>query len=135
VGSVNKSNFGFWKFILDLISFNSPLAIVINLTLILLIFSFVPTSNLRYLPIRSLYGDFIIPLFFNNSCLAHGFFTNCGFYSVGQTRAISNFLRGDFVSAYRSNKLIFILFLALLAVLIINIIKIYKKYKKTGRIN
>ncbi len=125
----------FWKFILNLISFNSPLAIIINLSLIIFILLIIPTYNLQYLPTCSLYNNFIIPVLFNNSCPSQGIFTNCGFYSIGQTRALSNLLHGNFLLAYKFNKLVIILFIVILVVWIVNVIKVYKKYKKSFSLN
>lgn len=118
------------KFFLDLISFNSPLAIVINISFILLFLFLIPTNQLDNLPIFSLYKDFILPMIYNGNCPDSGIFTNCSVYSTGQTHAVSSFMHGDFYSAFRYNKLIFILMSAIFIVLIINIFKMYKQYKK-----
>jgi len=132
MGSINFKKFKL--FISDLISFGSAQAISINLILIILILAIMPAPDLGYLPVRSLYGSFVIPYIFNNSCPAEGIFANCGFYSIGQTRALSSLLHGDFDSAYGYNKLILILLTALLAVLAFNLFKSYKFHKKTGKI-
>ena len=121
-------------FILDLISFGSSSAIVLDLTFILLLLIFLPTSHLGYLPTKSIYSNLVIPYFFKNSCPSEGLFRNCGFYSIGQTRALSRLLHGDFSGAWQYNRLVFVLFFVICAVLLINLIKVYKNYRKTRRI-
>ena len=132
MGSIGLIKFKF--FIFDLISFGTPQAIVIDISLIFLILILVPTGDLGYMPIKSLYSNFIIPTFFNNTCPSEGIFTNCGFYSMGQTRGLSRLLHGDFRGAWNYNKLVFILFVVMLFVLLVNLAKVYKIYKRTGRI-
>jgi hypothetical protein len=114
----------------DLISFGSSQAIVLNLIFILLFLFIFPTNSFENFPIKSLYSGLIIPHFFAEGCS----FSNCGFYSIGQTRGLSRLLHGDFIGAGEYNKLVFILFLWLVVVLINNLYKSYKSYKKTGKI-
>lgn len=113
------------NFFLSLISFDTPQAIVISLSFILLILFILPYSKLSYLPPHSLYGDLIIP---NFECPDSGILRNCGFYSIGETRALSLLLHFRFKEAYRMNPLAFPLFFAMLAVLIINLIRVFKKF-------
>lgn len=122
------------KFILDIVGFGSPIAIVINLFLIILILCILPTQNLNFLPFRPVFKDFLLPLIFQGQCPETGFFTDCNVYSTGQTRALSRLLHGDFRGAYSFNKLVFILFITIITVLIINLIKVFKIYRKTGKI-
>jgi len=124
----------FKNFLFDLISFGNSQAIAINLVLIIVILFLMPTSELHNLPVRSVYGSFVVPVFFNNTCSSSGIFANCGFYSIGQTRAMSMILHGNFEEAYGMNKLVYLLLFALIAVLAVNLYKSYKFYKKTGKI-
>jgi hypothetical protein len=121
-------------FIFDLISFGSPQAIVLNLSLVFLILLILPSSDVGYVPVRSIYSSVVIPLFFNNSCPTEGIFTNCGFYSIGQIRGLSSFLHGDFELANKYNRLVGVLFFVLLAILLYNLYLSYKYYKKSRKI-
>lgn len=106
------------SFLLDLISFNTPQARVINFTLIFLIAALVPTDKLHYLPVRSIWKEVfhIEP------------------YSVGLTRAMSRLFHGDLMGAWNFNKLVFPVLAVMLFLLITNIIKSIRFYQKTGRI-
>lgn len=105
-------------FLLDLISFNTPQARVINFTLIFLIAALVPTEKLHYLPVRSIWKEvFHVEL-----------------YSVGLTRAMSRLFHGDLVGAWNFNKLVFPVFFVMLFLLIFNMIKSIKHYRETGKI-
>jgi hypothetical protein len=95
------------KLFLEFISFNSPRAIVINLILIFLILSVMPTPSLKYLPIKPVFKEMILPLIFKGDCPTEGVFKDCDVYSTGQTRAMSRLLHGDLKGAYQFNKLIF----------------------------
>jgi|SRR3989344_1410966 len=105
-------------FLFDLLSFNTPQARVINITLIFLIAALVPTDKLHYLPVRSVWKDvFHIEL-----------------YSVGLTRAMSRLFHGDLIGAWNFNKLVFPVLAVMLSLLVLNLIKSIKFYKKTGKI-
>jgi len=132
MGAVNFKKFK--SFILDIISFGSSSAIVINISIILLILFFLPSQDLAYLPVRSVYSTIVIPAFFNNTCASEGLFKNCGFYSVGQTRALSSLLHGNVEAALEMNKLVLILFAVMISLFFVNLYKTYKFYKKTGKI-
>lgn len=121
------------RILLELISFDGPRAIVINLSIIILILLVVPFNGLHYLPIRSVYAE-VLPIIFDNECPATGFFANCEVYSMGQTRAMSNLLHGDIEQALNHNPLVIILFMTMLIVLIFNIYKIIQKSKKNKKI-
>lgn len=106
------------EILLDIISFNSPQAKVFNFILIFLIAASVPTDKLKYLPIRSIYESiFHIQL-----------------YSSGVTRAMSRLFHGDFLGAWRFNKLVFPVFLTMLIILVINMFKCIKYYKENKKI-
>jgi|SRR3989344_893915 len=108
----------FKSFFLDLLSFGTPQAKVINFSLMLLISILVPTKDLHYLPIRSIWRDVfkIEP------------------YSVGLTRAMSRLFHGDLIGAWNFNKLVFPVAVVVIWLLIGNLIKSIKYYKKTGEI-
>lgn len=129
MGTVNLKKFKL--FILDIVSFGSAQAIVIDISIILLLLFLLP---LQYLLAVSIYSTFVIPYVFNNACPAEGAFKNCGFYSIGQTRALSSFLHGNFRAALEMNKLVLILFIVMIWILVLNLYKSYKYYKKTGRL-
>jgi hypothetical protein len=93
------------KFLGDLISFNTPRAIVFNLGLILIILAIIPTDKLHYLPIRSVYENIFR-------------FTP---YSSGMTRALSSLLHGDISSAWNYNKLVFVVLATIIILIITNI--------------
>jgi len=115
-------------YFLDMISFGTPQAIVLNLSFILLL----PLSYVVFLPINSVFKDFLLPFIFSGDCPDSGLFKNCSFYSTGQARAMSSLLHGDFENAYAMNKLVFLLFFFMLLVLVLNIIKSYKIYRSKG---
>src|SRR3989344_8708259 len=114
MGRLIKSKF----FLLDVLSFGTPQAKVINFSLMLLISILVPTKDLHYLPIRSIWRDVfkIEP------------------YSVGLTRAMSRLFHGDIIGAWNFNKLVFPVALLMGWLLISNLIKSIEFYRKTGKI-
>jgi len=132
MGTINFKKFKF--FILDLISLGSSQAISIDLILILLTLTFLPILNWEYSPFKSVYNTIIIPTIFNNNCPSEGIFANCGFYSIGQTRAMYYLLHFNLDEAFKMNKLVLVLFIVFIWLLILNIYKSYRFYKKTGKI-
>jgi len=106
------------KFLLQIISFNSPQAIVFNLTLVFIVLFLLPTNKLYYLPHRSIY-EYVFQF---------------APYSSGLTRAMSRLLHGDIQGALAFNKLIFILLGIMVSLLVINLYKSYKIYNKTGKV-
>jgi hypothetical protein len=116
-------------FLLDLISFNTPSAIVINLSVILIFLFIIPTEFLKYLPIRSVLKDFLLPIIFNGSCPIIGVFKDCNVYSTGETRGLSRLLHGDLVGAYYYNPLVFLVFVVIIILIIVNVLKIIKSKK------
>ena len=111
-------------FFFDLISFNGPRAIVINLGLILLLLFLLPTSIVLQGPKISLYQN-VVPLLVKN-CPNAGFFSNCELPSYGLTRGMSRLLHGDVAGALSYNRGTIYLFLVMLVLLIINLWKIHK---------
>ena len=115
------------SFFLDLLSFNSPKAIVINLSSIFIILASIPTEFLNYSPVKCVFKTIIFPLIFGGVCPEEGFFAYCNCPACGMTRAMSRLLHGDLVGAYGFNKLVFIVFIIMVIVLITNLYKINKK--------
>ena len=93
------------KFLGDLISFNTPRAIVFNLSIILIILAIIPTDKLHYLPIRSVYEN------------VFGFMP----YSSGLTRALSSLLHGNLSGAWNYNKLVFVVLATTIILIVTNI--------------
>lgn len=106
------------KIILDILSFGTPQAIVINLSSIMIILAVIPVDKLNYLPIRSVYESVF----------------HLHLYSSGQTRAISSLLHGDILDAWQFNKLVYLLFAVMLMLIVINLSKSIKYYRRTGNI-
>lgn len=114
-------------FFLDLLSFNTPKAIVINILIIFTILFFMPTSELHYLPIRCVFKYFLLPLIYKNNCPTSGLFAGCECPFCGLTRAMSRLLHGDLKGALDYNILVIPLYIAMITVLIINTVKWIKK--------
>ena len=106
------------NFFFDLLSFRTAQAKAINFSIIFLISAIVPTNDLHYLPIRSIWKEVfkIEP------------------YSVGLTRAMSRLFHGDIIGAWNFNKLVFPVALLMGWLLISNLIKSIEFYRKTGKI-
>lgn len=122
------------KFLLDIISFNTPQAIVFNLSMAFILLAILPTELLYRSPINGVFMTTIIPWVFKGNCPTEGIFANCHAPSCGMTRGMSRLLHGDFAGALEFNRAIFILLFIMLAVLIVNVVKSIKEYKKTGKI-
>lgn len=85
-----------------IIGLSSPLSRIIVFTVGLVTLALLPTQNLKYLPIRSVYEDiFHIKL-----------------YSAGITRSVSMILHGDFFGAWQLNKLSYLIIITVLILLI-----------------
>jgi hypothetical protein len=124
------NRFNLKRFILDLISFNTPQAKVINLGLILLILAILPTNNLSYSLFKCVFKHFLLPLIFGGICPTSGLFANCACPACGMTRALSSLLHGQINSAWNFNPLVFILLPVMVALIIINLVAWVKYYKK-----
>ena len=108
---IKKINF----FFLDLLSFGSSQAKLINFNLIFLTAFLVPTKDLHYLPVRSIWKEVF----------------HIDAYSVGLTRAMSRLFHGDLIGAWNFNKLVFPVALVMSYLLISNLIKSIRYYQKT----
>ncbi len=105
-------------FLLDLLSFGTPQAKVVNFTVIFLVSAFVPTAKLHYLPIRSIWKEVF----------------HFQPYSTGLTRAMSRLFHGDLVGAWNFNQLVFPVAFIMLLLLVTNLVKSIKYYQRTGKI-
>ncbi len=124
------SNGNLTKKLISLVSLDGPKSVCIVLIFVLIFLFFFPTENLSNLPVKSVYSQFVIPTFFNNSCPESGIFKNCGFYSIGQTRGVSSILHGKFDEAWNYNPLSFLLIGVMFVLIIFNLLKIISARKK-----
>lgn len=122
------------RFFLDIISFNTPQAIVINISSILVLLAAVPTKYLVYSPFKCVFRNVILPLMFHGGCPISGIFAGCNCPACGMTRAMSRLLHGDIIGAWDFNHMVFFLFVAMATVLIINLARSVRHYSKTGRL-
>ncbi len=114
------------KVFLDIVSFNTPEAIVFNLTSILVLLRIFPKSPWNT-PSLCVFKNFIFPLIFRGHCPTAGIFAGCNCPACGMTRAMSRLVRGDIVGAYAFNKGVFLVFIGMIVVIIVNMHKIIKK--------
>lgn len=121
-------------FILDLLSFDSPQAKVINLVSILLILALVPTGSLQYSPFKCVFKNLILPLVFRGNCPTEGLFADCECPACGLTTAMSRLLHGDLAGAWNHNRLVFAVFLVMLMIIIVNVVRSVRYTKKTRKI-
>jgi hypothetical protein len=106
------------RFLLDLVSFNTPQANVINFGGLLFLLAFIPTEKLYYLPVRSVYETIfgVTP------------------YSSGILRGLSRLLHGDVQGAIAFNQLTLLVFVVILLLLFLNIRLWMTMYRKTGKL-
>ncbi len=118
----------------DMISLNTPQAIVINIFSIVVFLILFPIKLLEKYPYVSV-NRYLLPFIFGgiDNCPSSGIFKECC-PSCGMTRAFSRLLRGDVSSALEHNKLIFIVVLIVLFLLIYNTYKWIRFYIRTGKI-
>jgi hypothetical protein len=116
-----------FSFFLDLLSFNTPKAIVFNISFIFLTLFLLPTSDLKYLPTKCVFKHIILPILYKGNCPSYGLFSECNCPFCGLTRAMSRLLKFDIKGALEFNILVIPLFIAMISVLILNIIKLVKK--------
>jgi hypothetical protein len=122
------------KYFLDLISFNSPQAITINIFLIFLVLAIIPASSIIYSPVKCVFKNIILPFVFQNNCPTEGLFAHCECPACGMTRGMSRLLHGDIADALRYNRGVPVLFFAMVFVLFLNTVKWSKEYKKTKKL-
>lgn len=114
-------------FFLDCISFNTPEAIVFNISVILLILVVLPTEYLVYSPAKCVFKNIIFPIIFRGNCPNNGILAGCECPACGLTRGMSRLLKGDIDSAIDYNLLTIPLLFLMISVMIFNIYKIHKK--------
>jgi hypothetical protein len=131
--STNNFLFKLKKIVLDILSFGSPQAIVINLTSILILLGSTPVSAVKYSPVKCVFKHFILPLIFSGDCPTTGIFANCECPACGMTRAMSRLLKGRIKEALSFNKGVIIVLFVMIIVILVNAFRWFKFYKKTGR--
>ena len=109
---------------LDCISFNTPQAIVFNISIIFLVLIITPSNYLVYSPFKCVFKYLIFPLIFKGKCPIDGLFANCECPACGLTRGMSRLLHGDITSALEYNILVVPVFIMMIFVMIYNIIKL-----------
>ncbi len=122
------------RFLLDLVSFNTPQARVINISSIFIILAALPTELLKYSPAKCVFRNFLLPLIYKGNCPTSGLFANCEVFSCGITRGMSRLLHGDLVGALDFNWLVIPVFFVMLFILIKDGIASYRFYKKNKRL-
>lgn len=120
----------FFSFFSNLISFGTPLAIIINFLLILSFCFFIPISSLDLFPIKCIFKSYILPFLFNGNCPTSGLFAGCECPACGMTHSIYHILHGDFSLAWNTNKLSFLVISSIIILLFFNLNKIYRRKKE-----
>jgi len=110
------------KFLLELLSFTTARAKVINLSVVLGVLRIIPSENLGS---YCVFKNFIFPLIFK-TCPTKGLFAGCECPACGLTRATSQILHGNLQEAWNLNKLIIIVFPVIIFILVFNIYKLIK---------
>lgn len=111
------------NFFWDCVSFNTPKAIVFNLSFIFFILIITPSKYLIYSPAKCVFKNVILPFIFRGNCPTRGLFANCECPACGLTRGMSELLRGNISSAIDYNFLVIPLFFVMVFVLVFNIVK------------
>jgi hypothetical protein len=118
-----------FSFLLELVSFDSVRAKVINLSVILISLAMVPTSWIERSPVKCIFREYLLPLIFNNHCPTTGIFFGCTCPACGMTHAMSRLLHLDFIGAWGYNKGVFLVFGIMLFLIVFNGIKWYNLKK------
>lgn len=118
------------KFLLEIISFGSPRAIIFNLSFIFLILLIFPIGEIEHSPFKCIFKNYLLPFIYNNNCPTTGIFANCECPACGLTRGLSLFLHGQFKQAWQINKLTYPLFISMVIILGINIKKLIRHPKQ-----
>jgi len=121
------------SFFIEILSFATPRARVINLSSIFLLLAVIPTKYLIYSPVKCVFKNFLLPLIFQGNCPASGFFANCNSPSCGMTRGMSRLLHGDFTGAWNFNRLVFMVFAIMVFILIKDSITLYMEHRKNHK--
>ena len=120
-------------FFIDILSFSTPKARVINLSSIFLLLAIIPTKYLIYSPVKCIFKNFLLPLLFHGHCPTSGLFANCNCPACGMTRGMSRLLHGDINGAWNFNKLVFIVFAIMMFILIKDTIALFIEHKKNHK--
>jgi hypothetical protein len=120
---------GLKKISLDLVSFGTPYAIVLNLALIIFILAVLPTDALQHSPVKCVFKTIILPLVFHGSCPIYGLFAGCECPACGITRGVSSLLHGDIPGAYAYNPLSFLVLATMLFLLVLNLYRTIERLK------
>jgi hypothetical protein len=115
------------KFVLDCLSFNTPKAIVFNISSIFFILLITPLNYLNSLPSFCIFKNFILPLVFRGNCPSNGLFAECHCPACGLTRALSSLLKGNLSIAINYNFLAIPVLIVMVTLLVVNVVKIIKK--------
>lgn len=114
------------KIALDIISFNTPQAIVFSLFVVILLLAVLPAPVLELSPFKCVFKSFLLPLVFSGHCPASGLFAGCKCPACGLTSGVSRLLHGDLAGALALNKLSVIVLFVMIALIVINIVKMLK---------
>ncbi|MFC1741961.1 DUF2752 domain-containing protein [Nanoarchaeota archaeon] len=118
------------KIFLEFVSFDSPRAVVVNLSVILGGLAAVPTSVLSQGPGLCVFKHFLLPLVFNGDCPSDGFFAGCSCPACGMTRGMSRLLHGDPSGAWRFNRMVFVVLAVMVGLIVVNAVRIVRQRKK-----
>ncbi len=119
----------FFSFFLELLSFDTPRAIVINLSTIIILLIAIPTSWLDHSPARCVFREWLLPWIYGNNCPISGLFAGCTCPGCGMTHALSRLLHLDFIGAREYNLGVFLVFGVMVFLIIWNVIKLIKNKK------
>lgn len=119
----------FFKFVGDLVSFRTPLSRVIIFSFIFLFFIFLPFDSIEGLPTKCIFKNVIFPFLFNGHCPESGLFKDCECPGCGMTRALSELIHGNFISAIEYNPLVILLVSVMLFLIIKDVIVLLRNFK------
>ena len=112
------------EFFLNCLSFGSPSSRVFNFFSIFFVLRFAPLNYFN--PFKCVFKNYLFPLIFRGNCPVGGLFAGCNCPACGLTRAMASLLRGDFVSAFDYNKMVFVVFFFIVGFIFRDLYLIYK---------
>ena len=118
-----------FSFLLDLLSFGTPLAIITNFIIILSFCFFISINSLETFPIKCIFKHHILPFIFQGNCPTSGLFAGCNCLGCGMTHSVHHILHGNFNLAWNTNKLSFVVMLGMIILVFINIKKLHQEMK------